>query len=95
MILPSLQATFPQAGAPALAPVAAQPLAAPIGPADAVKYPESPQPGLTEHIDPKLGIAVLQLRADDGTVDSTIPNSQQLKAYAAAQSAPPPKSRVA
>ena len=96
MIVSSIQATLSQAGASSSAIVAAEPLAAPIKSPGAIKYPDSPQPSLTEHIDPELGITVLQLRADDGTADSTIPNSQQLKAYAAAQSAPPsPKSHVA
>ncbi len=96
MTISSIPSTAFQAATPPSAPVPAQQLAAPIELVGAVKYPDSPQLGLTEQIDPKLGITVLQLRADNGLTDSTIPNSKQLKAYAAAQSAPsPPKSHVA
>ncbi len=76
-------------------PAAAQPLAVPIASADAIKYPTPPSSGLTQHIDPQLGITVLTLRSDNGAADSTIPTTQQLKAYVAAQFAPPPKSQVA
>ncbi len=76
-------------------PAAVQPLAAPIALADAVKYPTPPSSGLTQNIDPQLGITVLTLRSDNGAADSTIPTTQQLKAYVAAQFTPPPKSQVA
>ncbi len=90
MIVPSI----PSAASPAAA-ATVQPLAGPIALADAIKYPTPPLSGLTQHIDPQLGITVLTLRSDNGAADSTIPTTQQLKAYVAAQFAPPPKSHVA
>ena len=92
---PAAIPSTPAAAQPAAAqPAAAQKLAAPIEAAGAIKYPAPPPSGLTESIDPQLGIAVLTLRFDNGLADSTIPTTQQLKAYAAAQFSPPPKPHV-